>query len=201
MENIIQKPFPLIYNKNSKHQSASNFCSSLIENRNKKLFYNRLFHSKSTKDYFTINKKRNDFNNYLVSRKEENSNFLYPNSDNISFMDYIRKNPYKKSIIKGLILKMQNKKTNILNHNNNENKKPNKKKFSELNLELNYAYRKINLGYDNKNNKKMVILLQGNKSVYDSIIKETILSKVHDSFRNDFIKKRIKNSISSELFN
>jgi hypothetical protein len=49
--------------------------------------------------------------------------------------------------------------------------------------------------------KKMVILLQGNKSVYDSIIKETILSKVHDSFRNDFIKKRIKNSISSELFN
>jgi hypothetical protein len=49
---------------------------------------------------------------------------------------------------------MQNKKSNILNHNNNGNKKPNKKKFSELNLELNYAYRKIKLGYDNKNNKK-----------------------------------------------
>ena len=86
MENIIQKPFPLIYNKNSKHQSASNFCSPLIENRNKKLFYNRLFHSKSTKDYFSINQKRNDFNNSLVSRKE-NSNILCPNSDNISFMD------------------------------------------------------------------------------------------------------------------
>ena len=35
---------------------------------------------------------------------------------------------------------MQNKKSNLLNHNNNGNKKPNKKKFSELNLELNYAY-------------------------------------------------------------
>ena len=99
MENIIQKPFPLIYNRNSKHQSASNFCSSLIDKRNKKLFYNRLFHSKSTKDYFSINQKRNVFNNYLLSRKE-NSNILYPNSDNISFMDYKRRNPYKKSIIK-----------------------------------------------------------------------------------------------------
>ena len=114
-------------------------------------------------------------------------------------MDYISKNPYKKLIIKGLILKMQNKKENIMSYHSKA--KEDKKKLSKLNFELNYAYRKIPLGNECKNKNKKVILLLGNKSVYDSIIKETILSKVHDSFRNDFIKNKIKNSISSELLN
>lgn len=197
MKKTFQKPLPLIYNKYSKSQSVINLSTSLMEKKNKNLFYNRLINSKSIQGHKLINNKTNNLSNSSLSNN--NSSLLFPNYEKSYFMDYISKNPYKKLIVKGLILKMQNKKPNIMNYHSKE--KEDKKKLSKLNLELNFAYRKIPLRNEKKNKNKKVILIQGNKSVYDSIIKETILSKIHDSFRNDFIKNKIKNSILSELFN
>ena len=183
--------FPSINQRNIKYQLFSNYLP--IPNNNKELFKNKFNRSRSNK-FLSINKRLSLSNpNSKIKEYFNNSNILF--NKNISFLNYIRKNPMKNSIVKGLIYKMQNEK-NALVKPIDYKRKDNKKKCSDLNLELNYVYRKIII---NKDNKKQVIILQGNQSIYDSIIKETILSKFHDSIKNDFIKYQIKKSISSDL--
>jgi hypothetical protein len=182
--------FPTI-KRNSKYQLFSNCLP--ISNNNKELFKNKFNRSRSNK-LLSVNKRLSLSNpNSKMKEYFNNSNIFF--NQNISFLNYIRKNPVKNSIVKGLIYKMQNEKNSLIKPFEYK-KKENKKKFSDLNLELNYVYRKIII---NKDNKKQVIILQGNQSIYDSIIKETILSKFHDSIKNDYIKYQIKKSISSEL--
>ena len=182
--------FPTI-KRNSKYQLFSNCLP--ISNNNKELFKNKFNRSRSNK-LLSVNKRLSLSNpNSKMKEYFNNSNIFF--NQNISFLNYIRKNPVKNSIVKGLIYKMKNEKNSLIKPFEYK-KKENKKKFSDLNLELNYVYRKIII---NKDNKKQVIILQGNQSIYDSIIKETILSKFHDSIKNDFIKYQIKKSISSDL--
>ena len=183
--------FPSINQRNIKYQLFSNYLP--IPNNNKELFKNKFNRSRSNK-FLSINKRLSLSNpNSKMKEYFNNSNIFF--NQNISFLNYIRKNPVKNSIVKGLIYKMQNEK-NALVKPIDYKRKDNKKKCSDLNLELNYVYRKIII---NKDNKKHVIILQGNQSIYDSIIQETILSKFHDSIKNDYIKYQIKKSISSDL--
>ena len=183
--------FPSINQRNIKYQLFSNYLP--IPNNNKELFKNKFNRSRSNK-LLSVNKRLSLSNpNSKMKEYFNNSNIFF--NQNISFLNYIRKNPVKNSIVKGLIYKMKNEKNSLIKPFEYK-KKENKKKFSDLNLELNYVYRKIII---NKDNKKQVIILQGNQSIYDSIIKETILSKFHDSIKNDFIKYQIKKSISSDL--
>ena len=185
--------FPSINQRNVKYQLFSNYQPIPNNNKDKELFKNKFNRSRSNK-LLSFNKRLSLSNpNSKIKEYFNNSNVLF--NKNISFLNYIRKNPIKNSIVKGLIYKMQNEKNSFVKPIDYK-RKDNKKKCSDLNLELNYVYRKIII---NKDNKKQVIILQGNQSIYDSIIKETILSKFHDSIKNDYIKYQIKKSISSDL--
>ena len=83
--------FPSINQRNIKYQLFSNYLP--IPNNNKELFKNKFNRSRSNK-FLSINKRLSLSNpNSKIKEYFNNSNILF--NKNISFLNYIRKNPMK----------------------------------------------------------------------------------------------------------
>ena len=178
--------------RNLKYQSMTNFHSEFFSLCNqKKTNYNNFYFSENFTS-FPYEFKRNFSIPFKKINNSNQSSFII--SKNLSFLKFIQNNPHKGILAKILIDKMKKENnfsfSNKTKNNNFFNKTPkvgfylfNQKRTIYSNYRKNIILKKINI----------------NKFEDNSLKDVEVKNNIYDYFKNDYIKEKIKKSISVDF--
>lgn len=114
-------------------------------------------------------------------------------SNNINFLKFIEKNPNKGMIARTLIEKMKKKKYFAFPQKSNINN--NFKQLTDRNLLLNEGERTIDCRFKIR---KTIFLIKNQNKIEINKFKEKNYNNIYDSFKNEFIREKMKKSMSSQ---
>jgi hypothetical protein len=185
----------MIKNRNSKFKSLVNLNSAFYSSPNNELSYNKNKYLSQHYHLFSIPKenKKTIFIKPLLnlSNMEKSCNhfqFPYIIYKNMSFLKYIQNNPHKGLIARMLMDKM-NKKQYFSN-----SQKLSQKTVRKINLNVNQQKKIINYSF---NNRKIILLKKKPENkIENNGIK---YNNIYDTFKNDFIRDKMKKSLSSDF--